>query len=82
MKALTKQEYEINHKSPSQLVFYETEKDLCHIASLHLAEYIKDNITVLEKLLHLKDSDVIETENKDGVFYIVKHKWEIEPKEI
>ena len=61
MKQLSRQEYEKNSKTPSNIVFYTTDKDLCEIASRHLSENIKENIEVLEKLLHLNDAEIIET---------------------
>ena len=72
MKQLSRQEYEKNSKTPSNIVFYTTDKDLCEIASRHLSENIKENIEVLEKLLHLNDAEIIETKYKNSVFYIEK----------
>ncbi|ELY2018139.1 hypothetical protein SL053_002052 [Flavobacterium psychrophilum] len=73
MKQLSRQEYEKNSKAPSNIVFYTTEKDLCEIASRHLSENIKENIEILEKLLHLKGAEIIETEYGNSIFYIEKN---------
>ena len=74
MKQISKQEYEKNKKSPSNIVFYATEKDLCEIVSLHLVKNIKENIDVLEKLSYFKNVDIIETKNVNEIFYIIKNK--------
>lgn len=73
IKTLTKQEYEKNHKSPSEMVFYKTEKDICEIISLHLAKNLKENLEIIEKFLSLsKESEFYETENNGKILYIIK----------
>ena len=74
IKVLTKQEYEKNHKTPSEVVFYQTEKDICEIISLHLSNNIEENITILQKFINLQNEDIYEVTTKEGVLYIIKIK--------
>lgn len=76
IKALTKQEYEKNHKTPSKIVFYKTEKDICEIISLHLAKNLKEGIEITEKFLFLeREADAYETENNGKILYIIKSSY-------
>jgi hypothetical protein len=72
IKTLTKQEYEKDSKSPSEIVFYRLEKDLCEIISSHLAKNIKENIEILQKLLYLRNAEVYEMKDEKRLLYIVK----------
>lgn len=73
IKILTKQEYEKNPKSPSEIVFYKTEKDICEIISLHLAINLKENQKIIENFLSLpKEVEVYEIENHEKTLYIIK----------
>ena len=73
IKTLTKQEYEKNHKSPSKMVFYRTERDICKIISLHLAKNLKENLEITEKFLSLSNkSEVYETDFDGKNLYIIK----------
>lgn len=72
IKILTKQEYEKNGKTPSEIVFYETEKDICRIVSLHLSKNIKENMAILQKFIHLQNEDVYEVVTEERVLYILK----------
>lgn len=74
VRTITKQEYENSHISPSGLVFFENEKDLCEIVSMHCAENIKQNILILEKLLkiNMENAEFIEITNNQSTLYIKK----------
>lgn len=72
IKILTKQDYEKNSKSPSEFIFYSSEKELCKIISTYLTETIEENLKVLEKFLHLPKAEVYETEFKEKVLYIIE----------
>jgi hypothetical protein len=72
IKTLTKQEYENISKSPSKIVFFETEKDICQIICFHLAETIEENIEVLKQFQTFKDGKVYEVENEKGILYLLK----------
>jgi hypothetical protein len=73
IKTLTKQDYDKNHKSPSEIVFYKNEKDLCHIIGLHLAKNLKESLSVAQKFISLsKEAEVYETENDGKFLYIIK----------
>lgn len=74
IKTLTKQDYDKNHKSPSEIVFYKNEEDLCHIIGLHLAKKLKDSLALTKKFLSLsKEAEVYETENDGKTLYIIKN---------
>lgn len=72
IKTLTKQEYDNISKSPSKLVFFTTEKDICKIICFHLAETLKENIEVLKQFQPFKDVEVYEVENEKGILYMLK----------
>lgn len=72
IKILTKQEYEKNSTSPSEIVFYKTEKDICKIISLHLAKTVKENITVLQKFIHLLNEEIYKIESAEKTLYIMR----------
>ena len=73
IKIITKQNYEKNSKSPSEIVFYKSEKDLVKIVSLHLAKTLKENIEITKKFLSLPDNvEVYEVETNKKVLYIMK----------
>ena len=75
IKTLTKQEYEKNHKSPSEMVFLYEEKKLHQIIGLHLAETLRENIEICKKFLALPNkSDVYETEKDGRILYIVRYE--------
>ncbi|MCJ1805440.1 hypothetical protein MRP92_00730 [Flavobacterium covae] len=72
IKTLTKQKYKNNSKSPSKVVFFQTEKDICKIVCLHLTETVEENIEVLKQFQYLKTAEVYEVENEKGILYLLK----------
>lgn len=72
IKAFNKQEYEKIAKSPSEIIFYETEKDILKIISKYLAKNIEENIEVLQKFLPLPKGECYEIEYEKGLFFILK----------
>jgi hypothetical protein len=74
IKILTQQEYENNNKSPSGLVFFTTEKDICEIVSNHLSENIKENIETLKMFskLTIEKTEVFEVCRNKKVLYLHK----------
>ncbi len=73
IKIFTRQNYEKNLKSPSEIVFYKDETDLVKIISLHLAKSFKDSIEITKNFLSLPDNvDIYEVETDKNVLYIIK----------
>ena len=72
IKAFNEQEYEKIAKSPSEIIFYETEKNILEIVSKYLAKSIEENIAVLQKFLPLPKGECYEIEYEKGTFYILK----------
>jgi hypothetical protein len=77
IRALSKQEYEKDSKSPCEIIFYETEKDILRIVSTYFAENIEENVEALQKFLLLPSmSEVYRTQNVEKVLYIIKYNSE------
>jgi hypothetical protein len=73
IKTLTRQNYEKNPKSPSEIIFYKDETDLVEIIALHLAKSFKDSIEITEKFLSLPNNvDIYEVETDKKILYIIK----------
>ena len=73
IKIITRKNYEKNSKSPSEIVFYKSEKELIEIIALHLAKNLKETIEIIEKFLSLPDNvEVYEAETNEKVLYIMK----------
>jgi len=73
IKILTRQNYEKNLKSPSEIVFYKDETDLVEIIALHLAKNLKENIEITEKFLSLPNNvDIYEVEKDENTLYIMR----------
>lgn len=75
IKNLTIQEYEKNKKSPSEIVFYNSEKDLINIIGLHISDNFKESIEVTEKFLSLpSEAEVYEIKKNIKILYVIKVK--------
>ena len=73
IKTLTRQNYEKNPKSPSEIIFYKDETDLVEIIALHLAKNLKENIEITEKFLSLPNNvDIYEVEKDENTLYIMR----------
>lgn len=75
VRTMSQQEYEKNHISPSGLVFFKNEKELCEILSMHCAQNILENIHILDKVSNIKieDVEVLEITNSKLTLYVIKN---------
>lgn len=69
---LTKQEYNNIGKIPnSEFCFFEDEKSICKIISLHFVENIKQNIEILKMFLPFEKSEVYEIMTANRSLYLI-----------